>query len=211
VTSDLFILNPSACTRLFSRSFLRNTKFSFANGLLYEDVIASFQLLLRARAVVLVDEPFYFYRVGHSGQITARKDRKVLDILAVMELVVRELRMHRASAEVWARFIYFQNRIMLWLCAQVDAAYSTDLVRGAFKIGRSFPARSLEIFWQKFASDMGAQTGVCLQLYGNAGIYGDFARTGTLPEIAKDIVTSEAVRRFFLMRARLISRWLGRL
>ena len=49
----------------------RGSGFAFVDGVIFEDVIASYQLLFRTSLVVLIDEPLYFYRVGHQGQITA--------------------------------------------------------------------------------------------------------------------------------------------
>ena len=60
--------------RFTAREFLRENRFAFVEGVIFEDVIANYQLLLRAHSAVLIDEALYFYRVGHPGQITGRKD-----------------------------------------------------------------------------------------------------------------------------------------
>ena len=120
---DLFTLDTSACRRIYRRTFLERIGFTFLDGVLFEDVIANYQLLFRTNSVVLIDEALYFYRVGHQGRITSRRDRKLLDILLVLNMVLDELWRHSASAELWANFIFFQSWVMLWLCAQIADEY----------------------------------------------------------------------------------------
>ena len=110
---DLFLLDHSPCKRLYSRAFLERARFAFADGLVFEDLISGFQLLCRASSVVLVDEIVYFYRVGHQGQITARKDHSLLDVLRALNLIIDELWDYSASAELWANFIWFQGWLIL--------------------------------------------------------------------------------------------------
>ena len=71
---DLFTLDTSACRRIYRRTFLERTGFTFLDGVLFEDVIANYQLLFSTNSVVLIDEALYFYRVGHQGRITSRRD-----------------------------------------------------------------------------------------------------------------------------------------
>lgn len=88
---DLFVLDHSPCRRVYRRTFLERIGFAFVEGVIFEDVIANYQLLLRTNLAILIDEPLYFYRVGHQGQITARKDHTILDILLVLNMVVDEM------------------------------------------------------------------------------------------------------------------------
>ena len=97
-------------------TFLERIGFAFVEGVIFEDVIANYQLLFRTNLAVLIDEPMYFYRVGRQGQITGRKDHTVLDILLVLNMVVDELWNHSASVELWANFICVQGWNMLWQC-----------------------------------------------------------------------------------------------
>ena len=206
---DLFALDTSACRRVYRRAFLERIGFAFVDGILFEDVIASYQLLFRTNSVVLVDETLYFYRVGHSGRITDRKDHALLDILVVLNMVLDELWDHSAGAELWANFIFFQSWVMLWLCAQITDEYRDKLISGAASIALRFPPRGLLRFRQKFRHDIRASTAVELQLYGNARLFAEFARTQVASERAKKVASSGLLRRFFIARAQLTSRLAG--
>ena len=203
---DVFLLNQSACGRIYRRMFLERTGFAFVDGVVFEDVIAHFQLLLGAKVVVLVDEALYFYRIGHQGQITGRKDRAILDILVVLNRVLDELWNHSANAELWANFIFFQSWTMLWLCAQITEADREKLISGFARIALKFPPRGLIRFRQKFRHDARASTAVGLQLYGNADLFAECVRIADASERAKRVVNSDILQRFFIARAQMTSR-----
>jgi glycosyltransferase involved in cell wall biosynthesis len=209
---DLFVLDTNACPRLYKRAFLERIGFAFVDGVIFEDVTAHYQLLFRTSLVVLIDEALYFYRVGHPGQITSRKDHTVLDILIVFGIVIDELWNHSASAELWANFIFFQSWVMLWLCGQIADDHREKLITGAARMALRFPPRGLIRFREKFGHDAQASTAVELQLYGNADLFAEFVRTAEFgrtdvaSERARRVANSGILRGFFVARARLTSR-----
>ena len=156
--------------------------------------------------VVLIDEPLYFYRVGRHGQITERKDHTVLDILLVFNMVVDELWNQSASAELWANFICVQGWYMLWNCEQITDGHRESLASGATRIALKFPPRGLTRFRQKFGDDPRITTAIDLQLYGNADLFAEFARTKVVSERAKKVTSSDILRRLFIARAQVTSR-----
>ena len=203
---DLFVLDHSPCKRLYRRAFLEKIGFAFVDGVIFEDVIANYQVLLRTKLVVLIDEPLYFYRVGRHGQITERKDRTVLDILLVFNMVVDELWNQSASAELWANFICVQGWYMLWLCAQITDEHRETLASGATRIARRVPPGGLIRFREKFGDEPRVTTAVDLQLYGSADLFAEFARTEVASERAKKVTSSDILRRLFIARAQVTSR-----
>jgi glycosyltransferase involved in cell wall biosynthesis len=203
---DLFLLDHSPCKRLYRREFLERARFAFADGLIFEDLISSFQLLCKASSVVLIDEALYFYRVGHPGQITGRKDRSLLDILPALNLILDELWHYSASSELWANFIYFQGWLILWLTSQITDAYREKFIVGIATVALKFPPGGLRRFREKFRHDTKVTTAVELQLYGDADLYAEFATTGVATERDKRVVSSGLLRRFFVARAQLTSR-----
>ena len=165
----------SHCGRVYRRAFLDRIGFSFVDKVIFEDILAHFQLLLVARTVVLVDEPVYFYRVGHQGQITDRKDHTIFDILPVLNRIIDELWKHSATAEVWANFIFLQSWVMLWLCSQIADKQREMLISGFAKIALKFPPRGLIRFRQKFRHDAQASMAVGLQLFGDTDLFEECA------------------------------------
>jgi glycosyltransferase involved in cell wall biosynthesis len=203
---DLFALDLSPCRRVYKREFLERIGFTFVEGVIFEDLIANYQLLFRTNFAVLVDEPMYFYRVGRQGQITGRKDHTVLDILLVLNMVVDELWNHSASVELWANFICVQGWYMLWLCAQITDEHRETLASGATRIARRFPPGGLIRFREKFGDEPRVTMAVDLQLYGSADLFAEFARAEVASERAKKVTSSDILRRLFIARAQVTSR-----
>ncbi len=203
---DIFLLDHSPCKRLYNRAFLERARFAFADGLVFEDLISGFQLMCRASSVVLVDEIVYFYRVGHHGQITARKDHSLLDVLRALNLIIDELWDHSATAELWANFIWFQAWLILLLVPQIADAHRQRLIEGVSRIAQKFPAGGLTRFREKFQGDTKVSTAVELQLYGDADLFAEFVRTGVPSERVREVANSGFLRRLFAARAQVTSR-----
>ena len=203
---DLFLLDHSPCKRVYSRAFLEKIGFAFANGLIFEDLISSFQILTKANLVVMIDEALYFYQIGRQGQIIGHRDRSILDFVPASNLIVDELWNYPASTELWANFIYFQSWMLLYLTSEITDIYKEKLVAGGAKIARKFPPRGLKRFRSKFRHDAVISTAVELQLCGNTDLFAEFARTQLASERAKKVASSVILRRLFIARAQLTSR-----
>jgi glycosyltransferase involved in cell wall biosynthesis len=203
---DLFLLDHSPCKRTYRRAFLENMGFRFAEGLVFEDLISGFQILCEANSVVLIDEAVYFYRIGRPGQIISRTDDSILDILPALEIIMDELWSHSASDELWANFICFQGRMVLYLTSEIMDAHKERLVAGCAKIARKFPPGGLRRFRKKFRSDASVSTAVELQLHGNLSLYAEFARTKAVSKRAEKVANSDVLRHFFVARAQVTSR-----
>ena len=203
---DLFLLDHSPCKRVYGRSFLESMGFRFAEGLVFEDLISSFQILCEAKLVVLIDEALYFYRVGRPGQIIGRRDDVILDIVPALGMIIDELWNHSASDELWANFICFQGRMVLYLASEIMDAHREKLVAGCARIARKFPPGGLRRFREKFRSDAPVSTAVELQLYGNTALYAEFAQTKAVSARAEKVASSDVLRRFFVARAQVTSR-----
>ena len=67
------------------------------DGLIFEDVLAHYQLLFASRTCLLLDRPFYKYRINHPGRITDKKDRDILTIFEVLRRSQDTLRAHGAT------------------------------------------------------------------------------------------------------------------
>jgi glycosyltransferase involved in cell wall biosynthesis len=203
---DLFLLDHSPCKRIYRRAFLEKIGFSFTEGLVFEDFISSYQILCRAKSVLLVDEALYFYRVGRPGQIIGRNDHSILDVMPALRIIMDELWNSSASAELWANFIYNQGWLIQWLTVQIMDAHREELVSGAAKIALRFPPQGLSRFRLKFRHDAQVSTAVELQLYGDADLYAEFAKTRVASQRAKKVTSSDILRRLFIARAQVTSR-----
>lgn len=56
--------------------FLKENEIRFVNGILYEDMVYSYQVFCRAKKVSQCHEAFYFRRYRHSSIMTSKKNKK---------------------------------------------------------------------------------------------------------------------------------------
>jgi glycosyltransferase involved in cell wall biosynthesis len=153
---DAFLLDTSACKRLYRRSFLKDLAFEFPYGKIFEDVSTHYKLFLRSGAVALVDRRFYYYRTHRPGRITSRKGADLLHIFDVLDQVIEVLTEERASDEIWANFIWFQNWVLRWLKVQIDPEHAERFNIACTQTALLYPRAAIDRFREKFAADQKA-------------------------------------------------------
>ncbi len=79
----------SACDKIFRREPIRDLRFP--EGLWYEDFAFSALALSRSGKLACVPEELYSYRIGHPSTMHNENARKNLDLLAVLDLLRRQL------------------------------------------------------------------------------------------------------------------------
>jgi len=163
---DAFRLDTSACKRLYRRSWLQELGFHFGEDLLFEDILAHYQLMMSAGRVLLVNRKFYKYRINHPGRITDRRDESVLTVFEVLMRSRHALAANQASSDVWASFIWFQSWVLRWLASQIEAAHYRGFMKGVVRLGQQFPRRGIREFQRRFSEDQQAQVTVALQMFG---------------------------------------------
>jgi glycosyltransferase involved in cell wall biosynthesis len=150
---DLFMLDTSACKRLYKKRFLQSLDFQFPPGKIFEDVSTHYKLLLNTELVALLDEQFYFYRTNRPGRITAKSDESLFNIFDVMDQVIEDLNRKDADIVIWANYIWFQNWVLRWLRDQISSNFSIEFDRRCFQISKKFKQGSLNLFKEKFIDD----------------------------------------------------------
>ncbi len=161
---DLFLLDTSVCRRLFRRRLFELGSFRFPERVLFEDVVAHFQLLLGAARVRVLDCDLYRYRINHPGRITDRRDESVLTIFHVLDLCQDVLTAHYADDTIWSCFIAFQSWVLRWLGDQIDASHLDAFITGVETVTARFPQDGVAAFRRRFADDPALQASVARQL-----------------------------------------------
>jgi glycosyltransferase involved in cell wall biosynthesis len=162
---EVFALDTSVCRRLYDRAFLERLGFRFAEGLLFEDVLAHFQLMLVATRIRVVDRSCYRYRINHPGRITDRSDARILTIFEILVRSQRVLTEEDASLDIWATFIWFQSWVLRWLGSQIATVHRADFVYGIHALVERLPSAALVRFLQQFAHDRQALEFVALERF----------------------------------------------
>ncbi|MDE6445711.1 MAG: glycosyltransferase [Alistipes sp.] len=103
------IFTASACNKVVRTDFVKHHSIRFRPGILYEDLYFTFQCLLQAENVALVEEPFYFYRQNRAGSIInsiKERDKDVLETVGLLERYVAETAPELSDAHFFKVLIY---------------------------------------------------------------------------------------------------------
>jgi len=85
LTPQLYRLEVNACRKIYKKEFLDANKFTFPEGLKWEDVPGNFYLLHQANTVMALPETGFFYRTNQGGQITAGGGASRLDMIPIFK------------------------------------------------------------------------------------------------------------------------------
>jgi glycosyltransferase involved in cell wall biosynthesis len=193
---DAFMLDVSACKRLYLRSWLEEIAFRFADGLYFEDTLAHFQLLMKSSSMVLVNRTLYNARVNRPGRMSQRTDGVLLDVLEILRRCEDTLRAKRASDPIWANFIWYQNWLLRWLASQIEYDHQQRFLNGVVSVGRQCAKRGLIEFQRKFELDDLAQKAVALQMFGWKKTFLSFARHKVATRDRQVLMTAAFLKMF---------------
>jgi CRISPR system Cascade subunit CasB len=101
---DLIHLFPSAWTKAVRTGFAREHEVAFAPGY-YEDLPWTFPVLITARRIVTLAEPYYRYRQRRTGTILSSTGRRHLEIIDQFDRVFAYLDDHPELAR-WRPVLY---------------------------------------------------------------------------------------------------------
>ena len=128
---------------------IEETGFAFPDGLIYEDLLAHFVLLLK-RGVSLLDRPVCYYRVGRKGQITGRVDRTNFQIFEILRRVHSILFEQNASHAIWAMGLWLELQFCKWLYSKVPPEDRDDYLDQAASAFRRVPGGAVRAYLSRF-------------------------------------------------------------
>ena len=121
----------SACNKLFRRDLVGAVRFP-EGRLWYEDFAFSAKLLMRSRKTVIVPEPLYFYRIGHSSTMTNQNAKKNLDLLPIMEDIRSDMETVGASEDDFSYLVL--NHVLLDAVNRLSLQHNPDKLEAIAKL-----------------------------------------------------------------------------
>jgi hypothetical protein len=76
-----YLLQPSACTKIFRRAYAQENALQFTEGRLFEDVAFTTGALMLTERVIADELPLFIYDVHRDGSITSESSARRLEIL----------------------------------------------------------------------------------------------------------------------------------
>ena len=103
---SLFLNNlPYIWNKLFKRKLIEDGKIRFESLRIFEDLLFTYKLMLRANKITLVEKPLYYYRIYREESLTAVFSEKRFDIFKACDNLIDFFKENNA-------FEYFEDEIL---------------------------------------------------------------------------------------------------
>ena len=127
-----FLLQPTACTKLFLKAFILENELRFAEGLLFEDVIFTSSTLLKVEKLVVEPIPLFIYNVHNNGSITSDRSCRRFEIFRAISELIPMLTLSKLPGSQIASLAISLMRTTLWCLDNVPANLLIDFKRLIF-------------------------------------------------------------------------------
>ncbi len=128
-TPALASIETSMCMKVFRNTLLRDHAITFTEGHFCEDVAPSIQSLCLAKSVLLLNLPYYYYRVDRPGQRTGQISSSSLNLLGIIKSIIGSTCFKTQHTDIQAQIIATLARMVPWTWSLLPAAMRTDFLR----------------------------------------------------------------------------------
>lgn len=147
VDPRIYALEPNACRRVFSVSFLQQVNFSFPEGTKWEDVEPHFELLHQANRCIGEGRIGFCYRINSGGQITTSIGSDRLQVVSVFSRAFE-----RAMRESWdgieiSYILRMMTNFMEWCINCSSVPVRKQLVEEIHKFYKTIPNERFNNFY----------------------------------------------------------------
>lgn len=144
----IYGLEPSACRKVYSVSFLKRANFVFPEGTKWEDVEPHFYLLHKADRCIAVKSVGFFYRINSGNQITATGGPERLQVISVFSSCL-----FNAINEKWKRIeisyiLRMMQSFVKWSIDCTSVHVRKELIARLHILYRSIPKRVLMDYYE---------------------------------------------------------------
>ena len=115
IYANMYLYPCYAVNKIYKRDFIEKNNLLFIKGYLYEDVPFFTQVFLNVKKVSYCIDNFYFYRIGRSDAITAKKSLKHLDICEIVKITKNIIDKHNVPEIIYENFNKWQSQIYVWM------------------------------------------------------------------------------------------------
>lgn len=135
----MYLLQASACRRIYRTAFLREIHFSFPVGVKWEDVWPHFNVIHNAKRCVGLRSTGFLYRLNTASQITSGGGASRLDIVTVFTKVLQEAQKNNWSTEEIAYIVDMFRDFSAWSVRVTNSEYIFPLLKNLHEAFRMIP------------------------------------------------------------------------
>ncbi|MBQ2645390.1 glycosyltransferase family 2 protein [bacterium] len=109
--------------KIYKKSFLLEKDIKFPGGMFFEDNVFSFDALMKATKITIVDECLIYYRVNRKQAVTARCDETFFDYIKTFTKIKENLEKQNLYEEMKYNFINYKVRSLFWWWKKINFKY----------------------------------------------------------------------------------------
>lgn len=120
IKDEVFSQSNVPWDKIYKKSFLINKNVKFPGGMFFEDNVFSFDAIMKAEKITVLDECLIYYRVNRKQAVTARCDETFFDYLKIFACIKENLENQGTWDEMKHHFINYKVRSMFWWWKKID-------------------------------------------------------------------------------------------
>lgn len=123
IKDELFSQSNVPWDKIYKKSFLIDKDVKFPGGMFFEDNVFSYDAIMKAEKITVLDESLVYYRVNRKQAVTARCDETFYDYLKIFACIKENLVKQGTWGEMKYHFINYKVRSMFWWWKKIDFKY----------------------------------------------------------------------------------------
>ena len=147
----LFMLDQSACRKVYTLELLRRIGLRFPEGVKWEDVKPHFELVKAAERCSMLRGTGFFYRVNSSFQITQGRGASRLDILPVFRETLSMAEENKWTKEEKALIVRLLIHYTTYSIDVVDEEHIRQLLDGAHDLFHKVERNCFRLYLKQFS------------------------------------------------------------
>ena len=123
IKEEVFSQSNVPWDKIYKKSFLIGKNVEFPGGMFFEDNVFSFDAILKAEKITVLDECLIYYRVNRKQAVTARCDETFFDYLKIFSKIEENLKKIGLYEEMKYHFINYKVRSVFWWWKRIEFKY----------------------------------------------------------------------------------------
>ena len=143
-----FLLEPSACNKIFLRDFLLKKNILFSENQLFEDVLFTTDAFLKSDKIIIEKLPLFIYDVHGIGSITSSINERRFEIFLTLNKLLPEINSLNNPGSQIVCLLVSLMRVAYWCLDHTPKEFSENFISLLFESFVKFKGKTIEQDWR---------------------------------------------------------------
>ena len=123
IKEEVFSQSNVPWDKIYKKQFLTYKNVEFPGGMFFEDNVFSFDAIMKAEKITVLDECLIYYRINRKQAVTARCDETFFDYLKIFSKIKENLQKTGLYEEMKYHFLNYKVRSIFWWWKKIEYKY----------------------------------------------------------------------------------------